>query len=733
MASQKLFPAGLMVLIVVLVLVHEACSANNSHYQCPASSCGNIHNIRYPFRLNGIDPPNCGDERYNLSCENNQAVLYLYDGRYYVQEIDYHNYTIRLVDSGIQKDNDSFIPRYSLGTTNFSSGDPYALHHPYWISCNSCEVSGSYCSLSLPYLHRTSMVFVNCEKKVKSRRYMDISSCFKNGGGVYSSNSFLSHSKRYTYVIAGRTPAYCIPEDLMMSVWDLEESCQIEQMYLSTSRVSFCPNNSDRYFRCTDFYDAVVSGFMLSWFQVACHNSTPRDGLCYITDHKNYTVQCFPQSSGLFPQSSEVPAGFFIRLLWKCGKVLAAVIKLLVPRKIRQKYGIPYIHDGGLDNYTEFWDTGFPLNMLLVIGPSIALKVLGTPCVIAFLIYKWRRRHLSMYDNIEEFLQSYNNLMPIRYSYSEVKKMTKSFTDELGEGGFGTVFKGKLRSGRLVAIKMLGKSKANGQDFINEVATIGRIHHVNVVQLIGFCVEGSKRALVYEFMPNGSLNTFIFSPEVSSLLSYDKMYDIALGVARGIEYLHQGCDMQILHFDIKPHNILLDENFTPKVSDFGLAKLYPLDDSIVSLTAARGTLGYMAPELFYKNIGGVSYKADVYSFGMLLMEMAGRRRNINAFAEHSSQIYFPTWVYDQLNDKNDIEMEDATEEERKIGKKMIIVALWCIQMKPSDRPSMSKVVQMLEEKVEYLQMPSKPSLSSLDIITTGGEEGSNQSSESSQS
>jgi serine/threonine protein kinase len=360
--------------------------------------------------------------------------------------------------------------------------------------------------------------------------------------------------------------------------------------------------------------------------------------------------------------------------------------------------------------------------------------ILGTPFVIAFLIYKWRRRHLSMYNAVEEFLQSHNNLRPIRYSYSEIRKITKSFKEKLGEGGYGTVFKGTLQSGRLVAIKMLGKSKANGQDFISEVATIGRIHHVNVVQLIGFCVEGSKRALVYEFMPNGSLNKHIFLPEVCTLLSYDQMYDIALGVARGIEYLHQGCDMQILHFDIKPHNILLDENFTPKVSDFGLAKLYPTNDSIVSLTAARGTLGYMAPELFYKNIGGVSYKADVYSFGMLLMEMAGRRKNVNAFAEHSSQIYFPTWVYDQLQNGNDLEiLEEATEEEKKIGKKMIIVALWCIQMKPNDRPSMNKVVQMLEGEVECLQMPSKPFLSALDETVIGGGENSNQSNESSQS
>ena len=171
--------------------------------------------------------------------------------------------------------------------------------------------------------------------------------------------------------------------------------------------------------------------------------------------------------------------------------------------------------------------------------------------------------------------------------------------------------------------------------------------------------------------------------------------------------------MQILHFDIKPHNILLDENFTPKVSDFGLAKLYPIDDSIVSLTTARRTLRYIAPKLFYKNIGGVSYKADVYSFGILLLEIASRRKNFNQFVDHSSQIYFTTWVYGQFSKGNDIEMEDATEEEKKTTKKMIIVALWCIQMKPSDRPSlMNKVVKMLEGEVESLQMPSKPFLSS---------------------
>ncbi|CAK8570248.1 unnamed protein product [Lathyrus sativus] len=288
--------------------------------------------------------------------------------------------------------------------------------------------------------------------------------------------------------------------------------------------------------------------------------------------------------------------------------------------------------------------------------------------------------------------------------------MTRNFKDKLGEGGFGAVYKGKLRSGPFAAIKMLGKSKGNGQDFINEVATIGRIHHTNVVRLIGFCVERSKRALVYEFMPNGSLDKYISSTENVITLTYKQMFDISLGVARGIAYLHQGCDMQILHFDIKPHNILLDENFIPKVSDFGLAKLYPNDISIVTLTAARGTIGYMAPELFYQNIGGVSYKADVYSFGMLLMEMASKRRNLNPHAEHSSQLFFPFWVYNQLVEEKDIEMDEITNEEMINVKKMFITALWCIQLKPSDRPPMDKVIEMLEGNIDNIEIPPKPSL-----------------------
>ncbi|XP_038692994.1 rust resistance kinase Lr10-like [Tripterygium wilfordii] len=356
----------------------------------------------------------------------------------------------------------------------------------------------------------------------------------------------------------------------------------------------------------------------------------------------------------------------------------------------------------------------------------VARALCGMPCLLALVVYKCRRRHLSMDDSLEKFLQTQNDLMPIRYSYSQIKKMSNGFQDKLGEGGYGTVFKGKLRSGQLVAIKMLGKSNANGQDFINEVATIGRIHHVNVVRLIGFCAEGPKRVLVYEFMPKGSLDKYILSREGDISLSSTKMYEISVGVARGIEYLHRGCDIQILHFDIKPHNVLLDENFVPKISDFGLAKLYSTDDSIVSITAARGTIGYIAPELIYKRIGGVSNKADVYSFGMMLMEVLGKRKKLDAETDdNSSRMYFPLWVFHEMVEGKVTEVGDATNEEENIIKKMTIVRLWCIQIRPCDRPSMRKAIQMLEGHIENLVLPPEPTFNIEQVPTEEVEETTN--------
>ncbi|KAM7522912.1 hypothetical protein LguiA_012814 [Lonicera macranthoides] len=291
--------------------------------------------------------------------------------------------------------------------------------------------------------------------------------------------------------------------------------------------------------------------------------------------------------------------------------------------------------------------------------------------------------------------------------------MTNSFKYKLGEGGFGSVYKGTLCDGNLVAVKVLKESKGNGEEFVNEVASISRTSHVNVVTLMGFCFEGRKRALIYEFMPNGSLEKFIYNgiSSTNHQLGWDKSYRIAIGIARGLEYLHRGCNTRILHFDIKPHNILLDQDFIPKISDFGLAKLCPGKESTVSMLNARGTIGYIAPEVFCRNFGRVSHKSDVYSYGMMILEMVGERKNIEV--GHTSEIYFPDWIYRKLKSDNELGMyRIMNEDENLYARKMIIVSLWCIQSDPSKRPSMSRVVEMLEGSLESLEIPPKPVLSS---------------------
>ncbi|KAH6755269.1 receptor Serine/Threonine like protein [Perilla frutescens var. hirtella] len=311
--------------------------------------------------------------------------------------------------------------------------------------------------------------------------------------------------------------------------------------------------------------------------------------------------------------------------------------------------------------------------------------------------------------DVVKFLLQNGSLTPKRYTYSQIKKMTKSLGDKLGQGGYGSVYKGTLPDGCPVAVKILIETGySNGEEFINEVASISRTSHVNIVTLLGFCYEGNKRALVYEFMPNSSLDKFLNNNHQSSdcRLDLEKLYKIAVGIAKGLEYLHTGCNTRIVHFDIKPQNILLDDDFCPKISDFGLAKLCKKQQSVLSVVGTRGTAGYIAPEVFSRTFGGVSHKSDVYSYGMMVLEMAGAREIVENEAIQSSENYFPDKIYEQVVmevDEDHMMMEETR-------RKMMVVGFWCIQTIPSSRPSMSKVVEMLERSLQSMEVPPKPFL-----------------------
>ncbi|KAL5809910.1 hypothetical protein ACOSQ4_026478 [Xanthoceras sorbifolium] len=346
---------------------------------------------------------------------------------------------------------------------------------------------------------------------------------------------------------------------------------------------------------------------------------------------------------------------------------------------------------------------------------GIPAGVVRTIIILSIFLIRGLKYRTENCQNMEAFMRNFGSLAPTRYNYSDAKKMTNSFSNKLGKGGYGDVYKGKLPDGRLVAVKLLKESKGDGEEFTNEVASISRTSHVNIVGLLGFCYTMNKKVLIYEFMSNGSLEKFINDEESSRTyhtLEWKTRYQIAIGIARGLEYLHRGCNTRIVHFDIKPHNILLDEDFCPKISDFGLAKLCKRKESIISMLGARGTAGYIAPEVFCRTFGEVSYKCDMYNYGMMILEMVGGRKNIAGIVSHTSEIYFPNWIYKQIEPGNDIEFHGVvTEEEKEIAKKMIIVSMWCIQTIPSDRPSMSKALEMLEGSLESMQVPPKPSLS----------------------
>ncbi|XP_052879744.1 G-type lectin S-receptor-like serine/threonine-protein kinase SD2-5 [Gossypium arboreum] len=289
--------------------------------------------------------------------------------------------------------------------------------------------------------------------------------------------------------------------------------------------------------------------------------------------------------------------------------------------------------------------------------------------------------------------------MPTRFSYEELKNITKNFSNKLGEGGFGSVFHGILPLGSGVAVKHQFNFGAVNKSFIAEVQTIGSIHHFNLVSLVGFCAESSNRLLVYEYMANGSLDRWIFNQNRDLALDWQIRRKIILDIAKGLAYLHEECNQKIIHLDIKPQNILLDENFNAKISDFGLSKLIEKDQSRV-ITTMRGTPGYMAPE--WLNLC-ITEKVDVYSFGIVVLEILCGRRNVDESQQEEDMHLLGLFKRKQeegqlmdLVDKCSDDMQSNAAEVVEVMK----VAAWCLQTEYARRPSMSTVVKLFEDSVD---------------------------------
>ncbi|KAJ1254756.1 hypothetical protein BS78_K329000 [Paspalum vaginatum] len=616
--------------------------------QCPPFTCGDLHNISYPFRRPG-DPHDCGDHAYELACSSRKATIRINKGTYFVTSINYTDKSFRVVDANL--DMNSSCPLTRWGQLPYSL-DPSSDFEEF----NSGNGIRRYDLVAATY---SMACFVNCSQAVTDFKWYMPVAC------LTANNSFV-----YVSIVA-------------CQVQFLEPYCGYLGMIPIGSRLSITyPEFENASY--TDVIQLIKKGFSVSF---------PQD-ISDDNDNASWIIKtCLNNSTSYFhKQLSGISILNWIRAFFWSEVTFAECSNFYHGDNVRFQSVVIAI-------VSAISITKFLLVCRLVL-PALV--------VFIFLAHKYWKTKITI-DAVEKFLRMQQMIGPMRFAYTDITAITSHFRDKLGQGGYGSVYKGVLLPGNLqVAVKMLGNSNCNGDEFISEVSTIGRIHHINVVRLVGFCAEEMRRALVYEYMPHGSLDKYIFSSEKK--FSWDKLNEIASGIARGINYLHLGCDMQILHFDIKPHNILLDNNFVPKVADFGLAKLYPRDNSFVPASALRGTIGYIAPEMISRSFGVISSKSDVYSFGMLLLEMAGGRRNADPNVAQSSQSYYPSWVYDQLVATQEVgEISSAVVADmHELERKLCIVGLWCIQMKPQDRPTMSEVIEMLECGTDSVQMPSRP-------------------------
>ncbi|XP_068648183.1 LEAF RUST 10 DISEASE-RESISTANCEUS RECEPTOR-LIKE PROTEIN KINASE-like 2.4 [Aristolochia californica] len=632
----------------------EVISADPAYYYntCGTSTCGNL-SLLYPFNV----PRFCGHPDLRVTCVNNERLVLASNK---IPTAEPH----RMV-SNFSID--------SAGISLFIASD--ALFGCGPVTRKSFMVDPNIFSLSNEYKYGTHL---NCTQRPRSAApgSLQPSSCMGCNGTTTGNNLCLYTSGFVSYPECENFFVYTTEDVNVTAIRDLRDYLKrgFKIRYTTSTACRSCQTTGGR---C----GSSPSGVFMCFCASSAHRSNCSDGV-------NEDLRTWLPRGGKSKLSNGVIAAI---------SVSASVVALL----------------------------------------AIATAVVV--CVIRRKAESKKDDESGSYDKFStetDFKGAVDGISPTRFSFSQIKKFTSNFSTKLGEGGFGSVYKGSIEGSGAVAVKLLKRLEQSEKQFMNEVATVGRIHHHNLVGLVGYCAQGKNKALVYEFMERGSLDRYIYGKdqeeqqegkEEKMNLTSQQIYNIAMETARGIFYLHEGCRSRILHLDIKPHNVLLNSNFSAKVADFGLARMIDKDHSHVSLTHAQGTPGYAAPEMWTKTYGPITDKSDVYSYGMLLLEMAGRRKNCDLGEENTSQVYFPDWIFKKaergelkvgsfVGQVSPVEREgtktqkgegEGEEEEEEILEKMSLVGLWCIQHIPANRPTMSKVIQMLEGTVE-IGMPPHP-------------------------
>ncbi|CDP04297.1 unnamed protein product [Coffea canephora] len=392
-------------------------------------------------------------------------------------------------------------------------------------------------------------------------------------------------------------------------------------------------------------------------------------------------------------------------------------------------------------------ELGFRKNMKAVIASTVVLGLLFL-AISAYCFRKWLTRHRGNKQNVELSLfeegevpkkesilsdkpeQSKLEELPL-YSYETLAIATDTFhvKNKLGTGGFGPVFKGKLLSGQKIAVKRLSNSSNQGiKEFMNEVELISKLQHRNLVRLLGCCVEREEKMLIYEYMPNKSLDAYLFDLQKRDLLYWNRRKLIIEGIGRGLLYLHRDSRLKIIHRDLKPSNILLDEELNPKISDFGLARIFGGNQDQANTNRVVGTYGYMAPEYAMK--GKFSEKSDVYSFGVLLLEIVSGKKNTSSHADEND-LSLIGYAWKLWNENEAVKLVDPALSDPRVEMEIlryVHVGLLCVQESANDRPNVSNVLSMLNSEIAELPPPKLPAYTAR--LGSTESEGSQQSGHS---
>ncbi|XLU32500.1 hypothetical protein S245_068566 [Arachis hypogaea] len=465
---------------------------------------------------------------------------------------------------------------------------------------------------------------------------------------------------------------------------------------------------------------ANISGFQNLYCMAQCtDNLTPRDCASCLTEAITELTPCCGGKQGgrvLFPSC-------FVRY------ELYPFYNALAPSPSPSAGIVP--PPPATNSSNSGGSSGLSSGTIVAIVVPIAVAVLLFVAGVCFLI---RRRARKKHDSAQDpqTVTEISSIDSLRFDLSTIEAATKKFSQDnkLGEGGFGEVYKGLLPSGQEVAVKRLSKgSVQGGEEFKNEVELVAKLQHRYLVRLLGFCLQGEEKILVYEYVPNKSLDYILFDPEKQGLLDWTRRYKIIGGIARGIQYLHEDSRLKIIHRDLKPSNILLDEDMNPKIADFGMARLFAVDQTQGNTSRIVGTYGYMSPE--YAMRGEFSVKSDVYSFGVLVLEIISGKKISSFYETDADDLVSYAWKL--WKEGTPLELMDPTLRKSYTPNEVmrcIHIGLLCVQEDPADRPTMATIMLMLDSYSVTLPVPNQPAFVFNDLVATTLNEIAKQASNS---